>query len=339
MSFFGNKEWSNSSSVISLAFFDFFLLIMNPRIRKPRKAKPAVKPEINLVKLIEKFGDDAKCRARLTELRWPDGVQCPRCQSKSISTVFERDQYDCNACRYQFSVTSGTIFHDTHLSLTKWFLAIYLMTESKKGMSALQMKRTLGVAYQTAWYLCHRIRAAVRDANCELLRGIVEVDETWVGGKMQGMGRGWKGNKAIAIGAVQRGGKIRLQVIEHADRMTLHKFVADNTAPDTEAIYTDELPAYIGIADDDTRHETVNHSAEEWVHGNVHTNGIESVWSLLKRSIIGAYHKVSMKHLDAYLDELEHRFNNRSNEFMFRDTLVKLVMANKLPYAELVKAA
>ncbi|SRR5260221_4455914 len=312
---------------------------MNPRLRKPRKAAPVVKPEMNLVKLIEQYGNDEQCRARLTVLRWPDGVECPRCQCKSVSRVFDRDQYDCNACRYQFSVTSGTIFHDTHLSLTKWFLAIYLMTESKKGISALQMKRTLGVAYQTAWHLCHRIRRAMRDANCELLRGIVEVDETWVGGKMDRMGRGWKGNKAIAIGAVQRGGKLRLQVIANASKKTLHKFIADNTAPDVEAIYTDELPAYTGIADADTRHETVNHSAEEWVHGDVHTNGIESVWSLLKRSIIGAYHKVSMKHLDAYLDELEHRFNNRKNEFIFRDTLTKLVTAAALPYRELVKAA
>src|SRR5712671_6415033 len=149
------------------------------------------KAEMNLPKLIEQFGDDEKCRARLTELRWPKGVSCPRCQSKSISRVIDRDQYDCNACRYQFSVTSGTIFHDTHLPLTKWFLAIYLMTESKKGISALQMKRTLD---------------------------IVEVDETWVGGKTQGLGRGYKGNKAIAIGAVQRHGKIRLQVIRDASK-------------------------------------------------------------------------------------------------------------------------
>lgn len=334
MTFLGNSSLSSSSSVISLAFFFFDLGIL---MKKP--TVPGFKAEMNLVKLIEQFGTDEKCRARLAKLRWPNGVECPRCAGKSISTLANRDQYDCNACRYQFSVTSGTIFHDSHLPLSKWFLAIYLMTESKKGMSALQMKRTLDIAYQTAWHLCHRIRAAMRDANCELLRGVVEVDETYVGGKVRGMGRGYKGNKSIAIGAVQRGGKIRLQVIPFADRSTLHQFVKDNTAPDTEAIYTDELPAYVGIADADTRHETVNHSAEEWVHGDIHTNGIESVWSLLKRSIIGAYHKVSMKHLDAYLDELEHRFNNRKNEFIFRDTLTKLVNAAKLPYAELTKAA
>ena len=117
------------------------------------------------------------------------------------------------------------------------------------------------------------------------------------------------------------------------------KFIKDNTAPDTEAIYTDELPAYVGIADEDTPHETVNYSQEEWVRGDVHTNGIESVWSLLERSIVGAYHKVSVKHLDAYLDELEHRFNNRNNDCIFRDTLSKLVRAASLPYSELTKAA
>ncbi len=304
-----------------------------------RKQPKFVKAEMNLPKLIAQFGSEEKCRARLTELRWPNGVTCPRCESKSVSTIAERDQYDCNACRYQFSVTAGTIFHDSHLSLSKWFLAIYLMTESKKGMSALQIKRTLDIAYQTAWYLCHRIRAAMRDINCDLLRGVVEVDETYVGGKTRHMGRGYKGNKAIAIGAVQRAGKIRLQVITHADKATLHKFIADNTAPDTEAIYTDELPAYWGIDDTDTRHESVCHSSEEWVRGDVHTNGIESVWSLLKRSIVGSYHQVSIKHLDAYLDELEHRFNNRKNEYIFRDTLTKLVTAAKLPYRELTKAA
>jgi transposase-like protein len=159
-----------------------------------KKHTKSFKAEMNLPKLIEQFGDDQKCRARLTELRWPKGVTCPRCECESISRVIERDQYDCNKCRYQFSATSGTIFHDTHLPLSKWFLAIYLMTESKKGMSALQMKRTLCIAYETAWYLCHRIRAAMREINSELLRGIVEVDETYVGGKVRGMGRGYKGN-------------------------------------------------------------------------------------------------------------------------------------------------
>ena len=131
------------------------------------KLKPtkSFKADVNLPKLIAQFGSDGKCREQLTSLRWPKGVTCPRCQSKSISTIVQRPQYDCNACRYQFSVTSGTIFHDTHLPLSKWFLAIYLMTESKKGISALQIKCTLCVGYEAAWYLCHRIRAINSDVT------------------------------------------------------------------------------------------------------------------------------------------------------------------------------
>lgn len=300
------------------------------------KQKPAVKSDVNLVNLIERFGTDEKCRQYLTELRWPHGVQCPRCLWKGVSTIADRGQYDCNVCRYQFSVTANSIFHDSHLPLWKWFLAIYLMIESKKGISANQVKRSLNCTYKTAWYLCHRIRAAMREVSADRLRGIVEIDETFLGGK--GHGPHWREQKTCVVGAVQRGGEIRLQVIKAPNRFTLHKFIKENTAPDTEAIYTDEWLAYKGLADADTRHETVNHSEKEWVRGEVHTNTVESVWSLLKRGVIGTYHQLSMKRLDAYLDELEHRFNNRSNQFLFRDTLLKLVKAEKLPYSELVKA-
>ncbi len=249
--------------------------------------KNKVKQDINLINLIEKYQNEDSSRAYLEGLRWPDGVSCPRCGSKSISRVQRPRVFDCNSCRYQFSVTSGTIFHDTHLPLWKWFTAIYLMIESKKGISANQMKRTLGVgSYRTAWYLCHRIRAAMMTDAKKQLNGIVEVDETWVGGKRKDVGHGFKGNKVIAVGAVERNGDIVLQAIKHADRETLHKFIHSHTAPDTEAIYTDDWPAYNGIADHDTRHETVNHSAEEWVRGDVHTNSVENIWSLLKRSIL-----------------------------------------------------
>ena len=294
---------------------------------------------MNLTKLVEQFSAPGKARKHLEEVRWPNGATCPRCGSGIVSKISTREQFHCNGCDYHFSVTTGTIFHDSHLPLWKWFIATYMITESKKGISACQIQRTISVTYRTAWYLCHRIRAAMKDAGAEFLKGIVEVDETYVGGKVKGMGRGYRGNKSIAVGAIERGGQIRLQVIKNANRETLHQFIKENTDPKTEAIYTDQLPAYIGIADSDTRHESVNHSEEEWVRGDVHTNGLESVWSLLKRSIIGAYHHVSMKHLDAYLDELEHRFNNRHNKFLFRDTLLKLVKAEALPYRELVEAA
>ncbi len=174
------------------------------------------------------------------------------------------------------------------------------------------------------------------DGTPNPLKGIVEVDESWVGGKAKGFGHGCKGNKTIVAGATERGGEARLEVVDGVDRKSLHEFIRKHTAPETEAIYTDEWPAYEGIADHGTRHETVNHSAEEWVRGDVHTNFVEGIWSLLKRPIVGSYHKVSVKHLDSYLDELEWRFNNRENPYLFRDTLLKLIQSEKLEYNELI---
>ena len=228
--------------------------------------------------------------------------------------------------------------HNSHLSLRKWFAAIYLMCESKKGMSALQLQRTLGVAYRTAWYLCHRIRSAMGNDGFDgpTLFGIVEVDETLVGGKAKGAGRGSRKNKTWVAGAIQRGGKVRLERIPDIRRHTLHDFINRTVKDEVEAIYTDELKSYLGIADHDTRHETVNHSAEEWVVGDVHTNGIEGVWSLFKRSIVGSFHKISQKHLGRYLEELEWRFNNRDNPHIFRDTLRRIVHTDHLTYRELV---
>ncbi len=294
------------------------------------------KQEINLVNLIEQYHNEDKCRDYLEELRWPNGVACPRCGMTSISRIQKPRVFECNSCRYQFSVTSGTIFHDTHLPLWKWFLTAYMMSEAKKGVSANQIKRTIGVSYKTAWYLCHRIRNAMTELNPEPLNGIVEVDETWIGGKTVGHGHGYKGNKVAVVGAVERGGDARMKVVSARDRKTLHEFIDKVTADDTDAIYTDDWPAYDGIEDANTRHETVNHSADEWVRGDVHTNTVENIWSLFKRSVIGSYHKVSHKHLDAYLDELEWRFNNRDNPYLFRDTLRKLIESDNLEYKTLI---
>jgi transposase-like protein len=293
--------------------------------------------EMNLVELVDRYHSEESCRVRMEELRWPEGVECPRCDSKSIARMEDRHQYQCRSCRYQFSVTAGTIFHDTHLPLWKWFLAVYLIVESKKGISANQLKRMIGVSYKTAWYLCHRIRAALNEVDAQLLKGIVEADETFVGGEVHGKGRGYRGNKTIVVGAFQRDGAIRLQVVRGRDREVLHGFIRENVAGDAQAIYTDDWKAYEGIADHDTKHETVNHSEKEYVRGDVHTNSMENVWSLLKRSIVGSYHQVSAKHLDAYLDELEFRFNNRENPYMFRDAMCKLLVAETLPYAKLIQ--
>jgi transposase-like protein len=296
------------------------------------------KGAMNLVKLIEDYGSEDKCRAYLEELRWPEAVACPRCDSRKISKIVKRHQFDCDSCRYQFSVKAGTVFHDSHLPLWKWFLATYLMIESKKGMSANQLKRTLAVSYKTAWYLCHRIRSAMEVADPELLTGTVEVDETYVGGKTRsGKGKGLR-NKTMVLGAVQRGGQVRFHVERRsASKIVLHAFIKDMVADDTVAIYTDQHPGYQGIADENTIHETVDHSADEWVRADVHTNTVENVWSLLKRSIVGSYHQLSAKHLPAYMDEIAFRFNNAENPYLFRDTLMALLDAEVLTYAELVR--
>ncbi len=305
------------------------------------------KGDVNLVNLIERYGSEDKCRAYLEDLRWPDGVSCPRCESKKISRIVKRNQYDCDSCRYQFSVKVGTVFHDSHLPLWKWFLATYMMIESKKGISANQLKRTLGVSYKTAWYLCHRIRSAMDVAAPQLLTGTVEVDETYVGGKHKnrpaslrvkgslGKAAGTKG-KTMVLGALERGGKVRFQVERrNASEMVLKAFI-DGTIADDAAIYTDSHPGYRGLSEDGLQHEVVDHSADEWVRADVHTNTVESVWSILKRSIVGSYHQLSAKHLESYLDEIAFKFNNRHNPYLFRDTLMAMLDAETLTYAALV---
>ena len=303
--------------------------------------RPTFAQDVTLVDLIAQFGSEDKCRTYLEDLRWPSGVHCPRCGSEKISRIKARGQFDCDACTYQFSVTAGTIFHDSHLPLWKWFLAVYVMGESKKGISANQMKRMLGVSYKTAWYLCHRIRAAMLDPDPEPLTGIVEADETYHGNAPMRFGRrvpgrAVGGNKTAVIGAVERGGRVRLKVSSRVNRKALHEFLRAVIADEAEAIYTDDYQAYLGIDDLNTRHETVTHSRKQWVQGDVHTQTMEDVWSLFKRSVIGSYHHLSVKHLQAYLDELSFRYNNRENAYLFRDTLLALIGADAKPYAELI---
>ena len=288
---------------------------------------------------MDRYNDDAKCRDTLEAIRWPDGIYCIRCGMLDIGEIESRNQYSCRVCDYRFSVTAGTIMHDSHLPLRVWFLAIFLMCESKKGMSAHQLYRTLGLgSYRTASYLCHRIRQAMGNdpLTGPTLVGVVEVDEMLIGGKAKGKGRGYRGNKTWVAGAIQRGGNVRLERIPDVKRATLHAFIARAVKDEAEAIYTDDLAAYLGIKDEDTRHGTVNHSGEEWVVGDVHTSSIENVWSLFKRSIMGAFHKASRKRLDRYLEELEWRFNNRENDHIFRDTLERIMNTGAMPYKKIV---
>jgi hypothetical protein len=179
----------------------------------------------------------------------------------------------------------------------------------------------------------------MKEANAEMLKGIVEVDETYVGGKARRKGRGYMGNKTMVFGAIERGGDVRFRIGPNNTRPVLHGFIKELVDDNAEAIYSDTHQSYVGLKDYNTRHEMVNHNINEWVRADVHTNSVESVWSLFKRSIVGSYHQLSAKHLDAYLDEMAWRFNNRDNPYLFHDTMARLLQAETLPYRELVEKA
>jgi len=294
---------------------------------------------VNLVGMMDKFGDESKCRAYLESLRWPNGVACPRCKTEKTYRLPKREQFLCASCEYQFSVTVDTIFHDTHLPLVTWFLATVLLCEAKKGMSACQIQRSLGIkTYKTAWYLCHRIRAAMAEVHKSKLGGVVEVDETYVGGRGHGKrGRG-AANKEIVIGIRQRQGELRFFHADDVRSGTLEKYIRENIADDVEILMTDDLGQYrgatrrIGIRH---KHKTIPHSIGLYVNGDVHTNTVESAFSLLKRGVLGTWHRISAKHLQAYCDEMCFRFNNRKNPYLFRDTILKLIASQNLEYKNL----
>jgi transposase-like protein len=298
--------------------------------------------ELDLRKLIDRFGSETKCRTFLEQLRWPEGTFCLKCKSAKVYPIHGRDQYVCDSCSYQFSVTAGTIFHDTHLPLWKWFLATYLLCESRKGMSANQIKRTLGISYKTAWYLCHRIRAAMAEADHKL-SGTVEIDETYISGKQRGH-KGQLKNKAAVIGIRERGGHLHFIKAENVNQNNLYEIIARNVDKTVDVIMTDESKLYnFNLTQHKSKHESVNHSADEYVRYEgemcVTTNAVESAFSLLKHGIVGTWHRVSTKHLAAYLQEMTWRFNNRKNPFLFRDTMLKLIHSENLEYKELTKAA
>lgn len=288
---------------------------------------------MGLILVIAGFSTEQECRDYLRELRWPDGVECPRCGTYIIRHIATRDTYACLFCDYVFSVTAGTAFHRTRVPLVKWFAAIYLLCESKKGISSNQLHRMLGVTYNTAWYMSHRIRNAIYQAELSILGGVVEVDETWVGGRTKGLGKG-RTKKNIVVGILERGlmGGLVMRVVRNRRKRTLGRFIRRYSDPDD--IYTDDWVGYRGIAT-----ATVNHSIREYakrIGGKlIHVNTIENVWSLLKRSIIGTFHSVSLKHLNRYLDELAWKVKHRHTSDLFESTLREMMRAEHISYEEL----
>src|SRR5437667_4776980 len=222
-----------------------------------------MKSGVNLVDVMNRFSTDAKCREFLGRLRWPNGPECLRCHGKVAELETEKELFYCAECDYQFAVTTGSIFNDSHLPLTKWFIATLLLVESRKGFSANELKRVIGVAYRTAWYLFHRIRFAMHQAEKPMLDGKVEMDETYVGGKMKGgkRGRGSE-NKEIVIGIRQRNGDLRFFHTQDVKSGTLAQYIKENISEDVDVIFTDELNSYPGAmreTGNKERHKTIKH--------------------------------------------------------------------------------
>jgi transposase-like protein len=300
---------------------------------------------MTLVDVINLFDTDEKCREILVRLRWPSGPECARCKMPAIELETDKQLFYCKECDYQFTVTAGTIFNDSHLPLQKWFLATLLLCEAKKGMSAHQLKRTIwglhNGSYKTAWYLCHRIRAAMKEADRPMLDGTVEMDETYVGGR-QHCGQGWNtpdNNKEVVIGIRQRGGELRFFHASDVKSGTLAKYIQESVSADVDVMVTDEMPAYpkamISAGVHGSKHKTIRHKSKIYVDGDIHTNTVESAFSLLKRGIMGSWHKISAKHLPAYLAEMEFRFNRRGDHNLFLDTLRHMITAPALTFEKL----
>ena len=272
----------------------------------------------------QRFPDDEACLLHLMTQRFGGTeTDCPKCGAHGRFYRMTRERaYVCQHCKAQIHPTVDTIMHRSRTPLHKWFFAIYLFSTSRHGVAAKELQRQLGVTYKTAWRMAHLIRKHMADVDGEHpLSGIVEADETYVGGRVKGKGRGYKANKAVVFGMTERGGDVMAKVVPNVRKQTLQRIIEDNVASDATVI-TDELRSYLSLGRSGYTHETVNHSAGEYVRGNVHTNGIEGFWARLKLSIRGTHVHVSPKHLEKYVKEFEYRYNRRKNPGRIFDELV-----------------
>lgn len=263
-----------------------------------------------LAEFNEQFPDQRACLDYMFKQRWPNGGTCPDCGKKDcFYPVSERRSYSCSWCGHQLYPTAGTIFHKSSTSLKSWFFAIFLMSTSRNGVAAAEIERQVGVTYKTAWRMCHEIRKLMADGPSKL-RGVVEADETYVGGKRKGKrGRGAAG-KTPVVGLAERGGDVQAKVVPAVTTAQTFGNLARSVEKGS-TIYTDELAVYNYTKAFGFKHGVVNHGQKQYVLGPIHTNTIEGFWSQLKRSLDGTHHHVSGKHLQKYVDEFVFRYNRR----------------------------
>lgn len=298
---------------------------------------------MNILEVVKNFPDQAACIKYLEQKRWNGKPVCPYCSSDNTNHLVKENRHHCNGCRKSFSATVGTIFHDSRLPLQKWFLAIALMLNAKKGISSRQLARDLDLPVKTAWSINHRIRKAMKQ-DTGLLSGIVEMDETYIGGKPRkeakkkddnddfgnggnnGNPRGRATKKECVVGMIERGGKVKARNVEKGTLKAkdLKELVRAGVDLGNTTLITDEYRGYMTMRRI-ISHLQINHS-EAYANGIINTNSIESFWAILKRGIVGQFHKVSKKYLNAYIDEFCWRFNERKNASAF-DKLVGNMLA------------
>lgn len=305
---------------------------------------------MNLRDLARNFDSENAAREFIEKMRWPQGAVCPHCgvEGESYRLTAKPDSkhpvrpgvWKCGGCRKQFTVKVGTIFEDSHIPLSVWLKAIHLLCSSKKGMSAHQLHRMLGVTYKSAWFMAHRIRYAMsQEPLSSKLKGTVEVDETYIGGKARVGKNGPRyANKAPVVALVERGGKVRSFHTEKVTGRTLKQAIVDNVEPETH-VMTDDHPAYGGLHKHVGKHSVIRHSWKVYARKEkdvvISTNTIEGYFSILKRGINGVYHHVGRQHLHRYLSEFDFRYNSRDIEDGDRAVLaIKATTGKRLRYRD-----
>jgi transposase-like protein len=292
------------------------------------------------------FTDEAAAVAHMEADRWPNGAFCPLCGADNVTKMAHGKQagmFQCNGCKDKFTIRTGTIFERSHIPLHKWLYAMYLLVTARKGISSLQLSKEIGVTQKSAWFMLHRLREACGD-DLPALRGIIEVDETYIGGKETAKhqekkllaGRGSVGKTGV-VGLRERGGNTVAKPFASPDKATLHGAILDHVEIGS-MIHTDDAPVYSGLDGLLYRHKSVNHSAGDYVKDGVTTNSIDSVWALLKRGLYGVYHHASPKHLGRYVNEFTFRMNdgNCHRQTLQRlDSFVTSAAKKRLTYADL----